>query len=426
MIPFQKIHEWLLLRKIKRVLAIEIIELRNTDSTSVLLNALLIQRNKTTINIIDKIRLSNIIQLQNWIEKNNYNNQPILLLINGDKILHRLIDEQAHSNKELLLKELIPNGSLNDFYLQEYKFDSGQAFISIARINYIDGILSQLNSIENNIINISIGPLPLFLTYKLILKQNTQQLYQADINNYHFAFTENGIAEYSISDYTNEIYNQSYLNFVNEEISSDHLLAYSSGISFLLSPLSEVNIPHTNAITNKNELYFNILSKNIIAGSLAVLFIILLVSSIFYSLYSNKFDNTEQLLSSYQTQLLIHRTELEIRNKENEVLQNYGLVNKGNIAYYADQITKTLPNGIYLNKLEIFPPKSNTEDAAEIIETNRIIINGNCFSSSDIVDWSNQLKEYQWIDKLTINHYKQEDINKLGSFCIEIIKKDLQ
>lgn len=416
----QHLKKKLLSSACRKVIIIEITEFNDNDDAIFNIKASYLQHTNKQILVTENFQSSDIQQLSKWIITNDKKSIPVLLVIDGNKVLNKLISGNSTDSSELL-NRIIPSATTNDFLIQKYLSEHNDMFVSICRINYVEDIINKLSFLESRIINLSIGPFALFEHYKSICPKTVHDGYHITTDYFQLVFSENSLVRYNTID--NRMNNTSAIHFGTEKISSDYALAISEGISFFIDPLSTQEISYEKTINRKRELAFKVYSKFSAIIFSAVLFLLLGTSAIFYTIYSSRYNYQLELKNEYQSILASIKTSNENQIKQNEVIQNYGITQGGRVAYFADQITRTTPNDIYINKLNIFPINRSGIDIDETIENNRIVISGNSYSSADVVDWVNNLKKYDWVSSITISQYKQDNIEQIGSFSIEIIKK---
>lgn len=403
-----------------KVIIVEITDLNDDDNTVYNIKGLKLQYTSKQITITDKFQGDSIQFFSDWVTSDSHKSTPILLIIDGDKTLNKIIEENS-SDSTIILNQIIPKGSVDDFVVQKHNFEQN-IFVSICRNSYLEEIISKFFFIDSRLINLSIGPFALFENYKSIGWKTENGNYNISTSYFHFSFSENSLIGYDTV--KNEAYNNLSIHFGTEKISSDYSLTLSEGISFLLDPLSINQVNYPKIKKQKDELVFNIYSKFLAIAFSGVLFLILVTSTVLYTVYSDKYNHELELNNANLAALSSIKANNENKIRQDEVTQNYGIANGGRVAYFADQITRTIPEDIYLNRLDIFPIKHNGIDIDEVIDNNKIVINGNCYSSSAVVEWANKLRRYDWVNNAIISRYQQENIDKLGSFSIEIIKTE--
>ncbi|MDR3678876.1 MAG: PilN domain-containing protein [Flavipsychrobacter sp.] len=414
-----KIFEFFILKLTKKILAVEIIEIRDQQGGQFFYNALVLINENNKVQIEKKIVQADHTAFQKWVSEDVPPGTPIVLIVNSDKILHRIIATNDTDNYSNAVTELIPNSDPKDFFIQSYPLNDSTIFFSVTRKNYIDTIYEMSDSFKKDVIRLSIGPFPIFSMHKALFKHDEKEIYRIIFDNYSFVLHEDKLLDYAISPYrlSNDL---DQISVAGENLDTPLLIPFSYGINYLLHPLSSSNLEYSTVKNNENNFIFNKIGKLITVSCVSILFITLLVSTVVFAVYQNKYQALSthfNLIQKRSEQIL---AEKELYRKKKDILDRSGISIKSAIAYYSDQITSSLPDDIFLKKMNIHPLNTkNIDDNFQFIN-NKIIIEGNCYSSNDLNNWISLLKKNNWISSIIITDYKQNHQELLGSFSIEI------
>lgn len=373
------------------------------------LNMVVLKRTKGEIHIIkSKVGISDIEELKKEVSEEI----PIYLTLNGKGILHRKLEEINSENYSQVLNAILPNSSLNDFYLQT--FESNQStFASILRKNILDDILAKWKTANLWIVQAGLGSFDLrFLasllpkgepihTDKHVLQLNDEgELYEFDTNK------NDGWSKIKIGD---------------DLMDSRLFVSYAAAFKGLLDIPSDLEIIEIEQ--SKNEFFHKrVYEIGSIALACGLIFILLINTGLYYNYKSSN--------EKFSTQLLLKKTQLEKLDslkaqlrRQKQLMLNTNINQGTRTSYYADQIGNSLPKEINLTNLTIFPikGKKNDYDKQELVkfEKEQIRISGQCKSSLIYNQWIKDLQHLDWVK--SADHLDYKDVNnKLGQFELKI------
>lgn len=415
------IVKYSLLTQVSRLLAIEVIELKGNDGNDFTFNAISVVKKKREITIQKKATAINYSELALWLKDAWLKNSAILLVANSSRILHKVITNKSDLSEEEKIKLLLPNVKSDDFFCYSCTLDNDTEFVSLVRKNYLQSILQQFSSYKKHITHVAIGPSPMFTTYKLAFSKNDDDSYKVDFKNYHFLFKNSRLQKFDIDPYIETSDQQEIIHIGSETIDSSLLIIYSYVANYFLNPMSLPGINTPAALTANGDFIFKKVA-NILTGTyLLFIFILLSVSTVIFTTVNSRY---QKLLTTYAQNK--HNwenvaTKNIVYDKQKRLLERNGLANQSRISFYADQLTWNLPEDIYLSKMDIHPVNTRTmSDNVEFIG-DKILIEGNSYSSTELSDWVNNLKKLPWIAGVLIRDFK--DNGNIGTFVIEITKR---
>ncbi|MEL6863595.1 MAG: hypothetical protein AAFP19_04210 [Bacteroidota bacterium] len=337
---------------------------------------------------------------------------PVYLSISGRGILHKLVDQPTGMQQQLI-QAVLPSAGPEQFYLQENPGAKG-LFASIARKQLIDELLEEFRQAGIWVIGLSFGGFDMryllpFLNGQKELSSRTQQL----------QFNEEGATE-RITPANTDI--ESRIRLGDQEMETRWVLAYALAFKGLMQMESGVGTP----VLEEQQEEFKHMRLFQLGGKLilGLLFTVLLINVFFYYQYKS---NNEQLgaamaQSRYQ---LIELDSLRKQVEQQEAMLKQTSVNQDTrLSFYADQLGQSLPAGIQLLELEVFPMLGRKRDyeKEDLIryDKRRIQIKGICKSSLIYNSWIKELKELEWVEEA--RHLNYSDISKnLGEFELAIL-----
>jgi len=420
------ILQYSLLKLTKRIGIIEAIELRSDNESQFFFNAVALRAEKNKITIERQLIRGSIDTLGEWYKELQFTQTcPTLLVVNSDKILHKIIDTENNTNLPEFVKEVAPNSNPEDFFTQSFPLTNKKYFFSLVRKNHVNNILGQLNTLNMSFINIFIGPFSIFTTYKHIYRPDPTDTYQIEFQNYSFTICNDSFIDHKILLYTidNEEINERSIHFGENTLKTSLLIPFSYGVYYLLKPLYTIDISHPSAKHNKDKFIYQSLGRPLLFGSAAILFLLLAISSILFTIYKSKYEQLQLNYSLNKEKWEQLQAKREEHLKKMAILEQSGLDRSSTIAFYADQLTQELPDGIYLRKMDIHPVNTRSLDNNIQFLKDKIIVDGNCFSSDELNDWIYDIKNYKWIKTVIIKDYKRGLDSSLGAFSIEITKE---
>jgi len=148
-----------------------------------------------------------------------------------------------------------------------------------------------------------------------------------------------------------------------------------------------------------------------------------LLNTLFFYNFKDKKADLQKTIYVYQDQFSQLDSMRNALSKQRLFLKNTRLNGFSKSSYYADQIGHSIPKGISLDELIIFPQKKEKKPTKkdELVDFNfqKITIRGNSNNSIQYNDWITNLKALPWISEVTHISY-QELQNQAGKFETEI------
>lgn len=414
------VEQYLLLKFTVSLIVIEALEIRGVNDHTLYYNALLLKKNKNDISIDRKETNLSVNDLKKWIDNISEKQLPAILNINNDKIIHRITD--TDTKIEVVAKELIPNFSFDNFYVQTLPVNSNQSIFSICRKRLVDTLLEQLSFLNENLINVAISPFYIIPLASYFTENENYEGYNIYFENYFFKVGEDlHILDYKIKSATFNN-NHSVKRIGNTLLESQYFISYAYAIHFIMHVQHPAGILLDDILVNLNKYKFTRLSKPfILYAGLALLFI-LLISSFAFSYYNEKYQNIQAQIEYRQGKWNKFEEVKKNRQRRNEMLVKNGVYSTGDIAFYADQLTSVLPRDIYFKKLNIYPVNTRGSSDNLCFINNLIIVEGSCYDSRPLNDWIAELKQYTWINNIVIRDYKLNKGDSMASFILEIKK----
>ena len=337
----------------------------------------------------------------------------LILLVNGYGILHRSIPALSVSDQEIV-GQVLPNANAKDFIIQKIK-NEDNLLVSIIRKNIIEEQIKLFKSLGQWPVAVSVGNFHIKNIISII--ENTDQI-QTDLQLIHLNKECNIINSFE-KKHTPETYHLEQLLIGDDKLPLSLVSAYSAAFSLLTGMSTDFEI--TKEIKEEH-LWANFFNKGkLIAGG--VLASLLLLNTLFFYNFKDKKADLQKTIFVYQDQFSQLDSMRNALSSQRLFLKNTRLNGFSKSSYYADQIGHSIPKGISLEELVIFPQKKQKtpikKDKLVDFDFQKIKIKGKSDNSIKYNDWIINLKSLPWIAEVTHISY-QELQNEAGKFETEI------
>lgn len=373
-----------------------------------------LKKKKEQIEIQETGSVDSIDELKNQINPAT----PIYISITGRGILSKNIKHAGVTENNKVFQRLFPNARIEDFNIQRFPYTDGIG-LCVSRTQRIDQLLLAFKNQNLFVIGLALGNLDIqyiapYLNTTTDIQTNTQLL---TLNTeYLFTIIESKKLESDIS-----------YKIGDDHLSALYLTAYATAFQGLVRQQTGV----ANPLISKNQSEFKHAQLFKIGGLslLGSLLFILLLNTLLYYNYKGKSDQLSTALQIKQSQL----DELEqVKNKlgnQQRLIQQTNIQLNSRTSFFADQIGVTIPKGIQLSKLIVFPLKGKEDDYRSTdlksFQQEKISIKGLCKSSLNYNNWMKELRSLDWVKD--VEHVNYVDLDKnIGEFEFDIILSFLE
>ncbi len=337
---------------------------------------------------------------------------PISVSLEGKGIIYKKIEDTEETTKNPL-QFLLPDANEVDFYLFKYPSADGYFYAAAIRKSIIEDITEKFKSHGLFLIKLFLGPFAIYNILPSIRKENNLLKlsgYSIEISDYTIINIKHG-----------EEFHDETIAVGKEAVPSCLLISFASAIDYFLDQKDELNtIPETEHFSREfnHKRLFNVIGF----GFLGLVFIVLLINFLLFSNYRNTYNELNSELSSQKN--LIERLDTlqnELKQRKEFIIEK-GYLRSSRMSFYADRIAYSLPENIVLTKLTLHPLLGKIKMNKEInFNQNTITITGKASNSSLLNQWIKQLQnKYDWIKKIIIVNYTQEEYDSPGNFSIII------
>jgi len=357
------------------------------------INTLLLKKSKNEFLIENNYECDTITELSDQLQKE----QHLFLILNNEKVLFKIIDGIFDAQKAIT--SAFPNLKIEAFYY-EVLHSKTHTFVAICRKDYVDSLLKEYYNSNLNIVGFSFG--------NLISSQLHSYVTNSSMHSSN-AIISFGDDELSNIEKSGIDLHDSY-NINGLEIANTSILPFAG----ILSYYTHRKTTNSNFKSLNKELTNNFIQKRIfdigLKASLSFIFILLLISFLFFSHYTSNIDllNAELEINKSFKKSFTELTD-EVDKKEG-LVTNFSLTSS-KASWYMDQIGISIPTTILLSEIRYQPleknsnPDSYPEGKEIVIQEHSIIVKGNSGNSKDFSIWISELEQQKWIEKVMIQEY---------------------
>ena len=352
------------------------------------LNILLLKKKKSEFLIKDSLESNTVSELSNQLQKG----QHLFLIINNEKVLFKNLDGIYNTQKAIV--QAFPNLKVEDFYCEVYT-NQNNTFIAICRKDYINNLIKEYHSHKLNVVDFSLGNLAVSQLTNFINEPTVET------SNSIVSFANQKIKDIMVS--ATDSITPYTINGL--EITKNTLLALAGIISYYSNQKQSVSNFDTISFKLNNDFKQKRIFDLGLKAGLALVFVLLLISFLFFSSYTSKINqlNVELELNKTHKKTLLKLSD-DIQKKEQLVNDFSSASSK--TSWFLDQIGMIVPSSIILSEIQLQPLIKNIKEGEEIlIHQNVIIIQGKSSNNNDFLNWIYNLEQLNWIEKVDIQKY---------------------
>ena len=381
----------------KKIIGIEYGKLENTP----IINLLACKTVKSELIIEDSFSFNTIDELQDKVDKNT----PLFLIINDDQVISKKI---IQSSDDTAILTAFPNLNIEEFYTEIYT-NTEQTFVNICRKESVEKILEEFTNTDYHIIGFSLGNLSAVNLCEILENKNIS--------------TSNSTIKYGdaiVEDIIPNQVNETTYHINGLDVTNKNLLSFS-GVFTYITAIQKTssnfkNINEKLTANFKERVFFNTGFK----VGLGSIFILLLISFLFFSNYNSKIQELDANLFSKKTQIEALKTLKEEVNQKEKILKAY-VSESSKVSWYLDQLGINVPHSIQLSEMNWQPLLSTIKEGKEIKpQKNTLFIKGTTLKPSEFSSWVAQLEQTEWIKKVQYNDYGRGK-KKNESFEIQLL-----
>lgn len=344
---------------------------------------------------------------------------PLVIVLNGKGILHKQLDSLPVETMQIP-QAVLPNAKASDFCFQVLP-QSSKNWISLVRKEEVEKWVFKLQQLGLQIVVVQFGGFSSCVFYPMI----------SGVGNPFNA----GYYSLQLSNDTREILkmsknatNQPEPVFLGDEETPNILLtAAGAAFQYLLqqSPTIYQNELVETAATDFRYKYgFKKLGWTL----LMVTFGLLLINFLAFSWLHGQTQTQQSQLIYHQTQLNQLDTLQQQLLEKQQFFSKNKLLESSKVSFYGDEIGASLPSGIQLTTLQIFPDQASQQQKREklfLFDKDKLVIKGNSRRSTILNEWIKTLKSLSWIEEVKVLPYTEKR-GGVGEFELELLLKKVE
>lgn len=381
------------------------VELHTTDDGSVMCHYVVLKRTGSRVDIIDQ-GSGSWDQLPDRLPKQI----PLGVVLTGKGILVKKGPASAAEPAQQL-QQLLPNIQLSEFVYQTVPVTDSQLF-ALLRAETLNKWITQCQAQGRAVLVADLA----FLGAAHLLT-----LFPDTHNPLRFSQVTISHSDGRISGFEPAKYNPDpAADFGGLTVNADQVAAFASGLA-LLAGLENQSLQAPALQQSRQHFRYQTIFEWSAWGLLGGLLLALLINTLAFFHYSEQVEKQGLLLAAHQRQL-DHLDSLQAQYRENREFFESNKLNTASItAWYSDQLAMTLPPGIQLRELHVFPLKTGPKNPANTnpFQTGVIRISGHSQQSTALNFWLNTLKQLPWVADVKVMPYS-EDAAGRGAFELEV------
>lgn len=343
-------------------------------------------KNKEVVSILESESFDNVEELLSWLSKT----QATYLHFFGKGVLYRAVEPDPD-----FVDKILVNANKDDFYINHIDVHTLR-HVAFARKNNIQPVLDALSSINDSILDIFLGPLPLLL-------DEIKDLTSSTCGGYLIKREENNISLVAVEHHSSSTFSGYELN--NGVFAG--IVCYSKLMDLSLSGCYINERLKEKRVNLRDKRQFEIIGLFTLVFYLSTL----VANYIYQGTINDENAEIESEIMVFSDNLTkIDLIDQEIIRKT-QLIQTSGIMSSQYSSYYLDQIGVSLAqNNIKLSSIELFPlesklkPKIKPEFNQEIA-----LISGSTQSSGELDNWIKILNRFEWINRIEIINFDKTE-----------------
>jgi hypothetical protein len=339
----------------------------------------------------------------------------ITLNLSGKGILTKQVD-QLEEITNANFNKILPNGNINDFYIQNFTSGS-HSFVSIIRKAEADKWYNLLHEAGHFPVMLSLGP---FVVQQVMSQLN---VYGENIVFNGYIISRNEQKEWLNYTYADDAKTAFKIKLQNEAIDERLLLPYAAAFQLLLNdrldPVKTDADPFDHLFGHKRS------EKKLqvsIALILLISFVLLLLNFALFSWLGTANDTlNRQLSKTIKTSNDLKTNTDQIKVKEG-ILQNMGWDGDKNKSLLVNDMTAVMPADLTLTEITINPAdKAESQNSKSMAFINkRIRVVGYAEKILSVNEWIARIKTRPWAKNARLDNYMYNNEINNGVFTLNI------
>jgi len=347
---------------------------------------------------------------------------PVVLVVNGRGVLHKQVNPTTSGQEtdETLLATVLPAVKAAEFYVQRYRHPH-TGFLSLARRDTVDALLTQLQAKGARVIALSFGPF-VFGNVWPYIKEELQNWQDVAVSGFRLTLDEKGIVNFHSPAGTENRATEAKVKVGEDELEIDFLLAYAAALAEFTGAAGNLLLQAQPVEACREEHRQQKLFRFSFPVALAFFLCLLLGNFFVFTSQTAKNADLHTRLGHEQNSLNdLKKLEKDAAGKK-AFLQATGWLGGGQLSFYADRLAATVPEAIHLKDLAINPLDEQGSKAANkrIFEAGSLAVAGSCSNPVDLNNWIKAVRQLDWVARVDRQNYTYEETKRQGTFSFYI------
>lgn len=343
---------------------------------------------------------------------------PLCINLTGHEVINRTRSYESNYlnslSQENILNNILPGSNLSDLSWQLYKFNESGVYVSITRYTTVETIINDIKALGFFVVDYFLGPFTVFPIYYSL----SEQPLVLNLKGYRLQF-ETQLPTF-FEDSTNLC--QGEVVWQNLQIEKQNLILVGAAYIVLTKDYDSLAKKDIDIVFKYKEEYRYYRNFHLVKNyALILIFIVLLINTLIY--FDVKAKNDAMIIDSDRnsaTLINLYNVQTQVKNRE-RIIREFGLAQNGRFAFFSDCIASSMPDSkIRLTQLNIFPVNEKKSLAQFMIEPNLVKISGEVYNSATLQNFLKKLKQYSWVEYISISSYNFLDDKQYAEFTIEI------
>ncbi|MEC3882004.1 hypothetical protein [Parapedobacter sp. 10938] len=341
---------------------------------------------------------------------------PVVLSLSGWGLIHRIIDGDQIGKGGDLLRQILPSARREDFYVQHSQLDS-VSVLSIGRIEAVDRVCKQLEGYGFPVLGLVFGPFAVTFFRGFLLAPSVTDF---RIARHRFIVADGRIGNYEFlpSDVDVGLAGKRF-DLGGEQLDERLIVAFATAFGFISElDLDTVDLQECDHKASEYRWHWQFKRTAVILTGLIIF--ILLANALFFIQYSGKVadfsGNDPRTIEGEIVELEKQRAERDalLKGLGQSESTHWGM------AYLADHIATTIPAGIGLTELQIYPLDiTETRKQKRPVRRSDVIqIIGHCTALPEFNEWVGGLRKLHFCSEVYMETYEFDERNEQGVFTV--------
>lgn len=353
---------------------------------------------------------SSLKELNEFVSK-YVNRLPINININGSGVLIKSFKLENDGDYKYYFNKVLPSSDFNEYYVQLNPVNNTrEVFVSVSKREVVNKVLSEIEKCGVFVYGLTLGP---------FIVNEINEFGLLSHGEYNFAgykvLIKNEI-EYFLSERL-ELQSSRFYDISGQKVNSNLLISYLNALAYYLKIRGQVILPESETLLNEfhDQIRFK---RNLKFGMIGML-ILLFLNYAFFLLYSKKKEELMRETAGNASYTQEIKKSEEIINDKLKFLQKNVALNPIPLSFFGDEIGKSIPESMVLERVCINPYMEGSEEIQDL-QIGIIKVTGYVDKSVTFDRWITDLKLKKWVKSISKVEYKYLSESDKGFFEVNI------